>query len=964
MGALKLVLKLGRLKMTVFSAVTYGTAASVANLALLEAGSPSEFDAGLFLAGWAFVFFTQLVAHFLGEYYDLPSDKLNYYAGPLTGGSKVLVSGDITPGQCFALGYACAAAAGGILALVLPRRCLATGLALMFIAHQYSAPPFKCNHRGLGELTASLASNVLLPQFAALVQSASFEEALAPGLFHASLAVLVVPAFFLKLSLFLALNMADRRPDWLGAKYTLPVILGDEACSRMLGAFNVLAYASAACIFLLGLCPATTLAAILLSAPEALSIARAFNPSLTPGQLTRGCSTSPSKQTGEAAAGDSGKQQRPYRLEGLVVRVLKHGPGIVLAVFADTVLREAMAAGSAAAAATAEDSGIEGVSYWGSWLSGTLGVALSPSLAVRCLPLLPFVYLFFLSTPGKPAPPSNTATSTTAQQLASSSAGGWSSESAAAAAGAKEKERAAGVVVAGGGVGGLVLGACLQELGLPFEILEKSPNGEDVGGADIALWPAATKVLKELGVGSAADSAAGDDGDDDFVDLADFWGRKTYPVRFVRICKVDKNGVKKQQQKPSSPAAAAPETVLTTVDMDAVVTGEGEPFRLVSRKAVMSALLPLINRGRLRRGVRVVKAEQSTPPGETTATVHIVPAAAAAAGGGGVGGSGGSNNSSAAERVECRVLVGADGIHSMCRVEVSAAAARLSSWGYNDGSRPASEAPAGVPPSPRAKGVRDGGEVCYRGVLDLRDGAPAAAAAGLRSVFEEDEEARPGSMSVVYGDRIRFSWGFIDGTGETGYWFVKQLTGTKHDRSGSGGEGDQKAGARGDARLLAKRWPEPLRTLAEMTGEECSYVHRIQDRPPIDRWSSGNITLLGDACHPATPNNGQGACMAIEDALVLATLLAEHWERPDGHVEAFYLYERARLTHTRRVQGESRKQMKLGQLTNPAGIWLRELVIGALPASFLQKKLRAANVFDIDPWLDRFRALKAERQRA
>ncbi|CAN0393759.1 unnamed protein product [Ectocarpus sp. 8 AP-2014] len=496
----------------------------------------------------------------------------------------------------------------------------------MFIAHQYSAPPFKCNHRGLGELTASLASNVLLPQFAALVQSASFEETPAPGLFHASLAVLVVPAFFLKLSLFLALNMADRRPDWLGAKYTLPVILGDEACSRMLGAFNVLAYASAACIFLLGLCPATTLAAILLSAPEALSIARAFNPSLTPGQLTRGCSTSPSKQTGEAAAGDSGKQQRPYRLEGLVVRVLKHGPGIVLAVFADTVLREAMAAGSAAAAA-AEDSSIEGVSYWGSWLSGALGVALSPSLAVRCLPLLPFVYLFFLSTPGKPAPPSNTAKSTTAQQLASSSAGGGSSESAtAAAAGAKEKERAAGVVVAGGGVGGLVLGACLQELGLPFEILEKSPNGEDVGGADIALWPAATKVLKELGVGSAADSAAGDDGDDDFVDLADFWGRKTYPVRFVRICKVDKNGVKKQQ-KPSSPAAAAPETVLTTVDMDAVVTGEGEPFRLVSRKAVMSALLPLVDRGRLRRGVRVVKAEQSTPPGETTATVHIVPAA-------------------------------------------------------------------------------------------------------------------------------------------------------------------------------------------------------------------------------------------------------------------------------------------------------------------------------------------------
>lgn len=72
--------------------------------------------------------------------------------------------------------------------------------------------------------------------------------------------------------------------------------------------------------------------------------------------------------------------------------------------------------------------------------------------------------------------------------------------------------------------------------------------------------------------------------------------------------------------------------------------------------------------------------------------------------------------------------------------------------------------------------------------------------------------------------------------------------------------------------------------------------------------------------------------------------------------------KRARLTHTRKVQGESLKQMKLGQLTSRASIWLRELVIRSLPPSVLQKKLRAANVFDIDPWLDRFRTLKAKRQ--
>ena len=60
MHAVRLVLKLGRLKMTVFSAVTYATAASLVD--------PAEFNATRFLAGWAFVFFTQLVAHFLGEY--------------------------------------------------------------------------------------------------------------------------------------------------------------------------------------------------------------------------------------------------------------------------------------------------------------------------------------------------------------------------------------------------------------------------------------------------------------------------------------------------------------------------------------------------------------------------------------------------------------------------------------------------------------------------------------------------------------------------------------------------------------------------------------------------------------------------------------------------------------------------------------------------------------------------------
>lgn len=185
---------------------------------------------------------------FQGEYHDLHSDELNVHAGPLTGGSKVLLTGEVTPKQCLALGYLAFVISPAILLGILPKRCWPLGFTLIFIAHQYSAPPFKLNHRGWGELAASAATNVFLPVFAALVQPPYAGSGLSEGergtqeeeeeeprlawLFYRNLAVLVVPSFFLKVSLFLALNMEDRRADWLGGKYTVPVLMGEGATAR------------------------------------------------------------------------------------------------------------------------------------------------------------------------------------------------------------------------------------------------------------------------------------------------------------------------------------------------------------------------------------------------------------------------------------------------------------------------------------------------------------------------------------------------------------------------------------------------------------------------------------------------------------------------------------------------------------------------------------------------------------
>jgi 3-hydroxybenzoate 6-monooxygenase len=77
----------------------------------------------------------------------------------------------------------------------------------------------------------------------------------------------------------------------------------------------------------------------------------------------------------------------------------------------------------------------------------------------------------------------------------------------------------------------------------------------------------------------------------------------------------------------------------------------------------------------------------------------------------------------------------------------------------------------------------------------------------------------------------------------------------------------------------------------------------ISDRDPTRHWSKGRVTLLGDAAHPTLQTLAQGACMAIEDAVCLAELIA--LARGD-FARAFRQYEAERYLRTARVQFESR----------------------------------------------------------
>src|SRR5580692_4004027 len=91
-------------------------------------------------------------------------------------------------------------------------------------------------------------------------------------------------------------------------------------------------------------------------------------------------------------------------------------------------------------------------------------------------------------------------------------------------------------------------------------------------------------------------------------------------------------------------------------------------------------------------------------------------------------------------------------------------------------------------------------------------------------------------------------------------------------------------------------WHQSLLRLFE--AGETWYKWALYDRDPIPRWTSGRVTLLGDAAHPMLPYLGQGASQALEDGAVLANALAAS---PADPVAALASYEGARRPRASQV---------------------------------------------------------------
>ena len=174
----------------------------------------------------------------------------------------------------------------------------------------------------------------------------------------------------------------------------------------------------------------------------------------------------------------------------------------------------------------------------------------------------------------------------------------------------------------------------------------------------------------------------------------------------------------------------------------------------------------------------------------------------------------------------------------------------------------------------------------------------------------------PGVFWESWGRGVRI--GFVDIGNGRAYWFVSEAV-----PEGAPEPADPKT----SFLERFRGWHEPIPRVIEETPGEVLFRTFVYDRKPTRRWGDGRVTLLGDAAHAMTPNLGQGASQALEDAAVLGRTLATH----DDPVAALRAYERRRIKRANAVVRLSRQVGLLAQASNPLVCAFRGVVVRALP---------------------------------
>ena len=146
------------------------------------------------------------------------------------------------------------------------------------------------------------------------------------------------------------------------------------------------------------------------------------------------------------------------------------------------------------------------------------------------------------------------------------------------------------------------------------------------------------------------------------------------------------------------------------------------------------------------------------------------------------------------------------------------------------------------------------------------------------------------------------------------------------------------AGGAGDIGDRFAEFPALVRDAIAATAPTDILRTDINDRDPIPHWGQGPVTLLGDAAHAMTPNLGQGACQAIEDAVALGRAVA----RDGPTAQALRTYEAVRITRANAVVRRSRAVGRIGQWRHPVATTIRDTAVRWTPDSVTRRQLARA----------------------
>ncbi len=229
-------------------------------------------------------------------------------------------------------------------------------------------------------------------------------------------------------------------------------------------------------------------------------------------------------------------------------------------------------------------------------------------------------------------------------------------------------------------------------------------------------------------------------------------------------------------------------------------------------------------------------------------------------------------------RVDADYLIVADGIHSTVRQQL---------------------VPGSAP--------RFAGYTCWRAVID-------------------NHSLKIDNSYEIWGSKGRF--GAVPLAGNQLYWFATVNSSANNPRFKNFRVTDLKA--------WFGEYPPETGAILGQTSEDALIWNDIIDLKPIPQYAFGNILLTGDAAHATTPNMGQGACQAIEDAAVLYDELLK-----GGELNSIFLrYEKRRLSRTHFITNQSARIGKVAQATHPLVIKARNALFRSIPAGIKDRQLK------------------------